>query len=188
VSVWKSFTRDLRGALHLRFSLAEAPLRLLPVFASAYLRRHLYHYVGGLNIGHATFIMGRMRVIGGTRGHINNLTIGSEVLISTDVVMNPDGPITIGDRVTVGPFVKIYTSTHKIGGSHRRCLPDSIAKPVVIGDGCWIAIGATILPGVTIGEGSIVAAGSVVSRDVAPNSHVEGSPARLVRDLSSEDR
>jgi acetyltransferase-like isoleucine patch superfamily enzyme len=186
MSVIKSFTRDLRGALHLRFSLAEAPLRLLPVFASGYLRSHLYRRVGGLKIGHGTFIMGRLRVIGGTRGHINNVSIGSDVLISTDVVLNPDGAITIGNGVTIGPFVKIYTSTHKLGPSSRRCLPGSVSKPVVIEEGCWIAIGATILPGVTVGRGSVIAGGSVVSRDVEPNSQIEGAPAQLVRMLPGD--
>jgi maltose O-acetyltransferase len=188
MSVLRSFTRDFRGALHIRFSLSEAPLRLLPLFASGYLRSHLYRRVGGLRIGHGTFIMGRLRIIGGSRGHIKHLTVGANVLISTDVVMNPDGPISIGDGVTIGPFVKIYTTTHKFGPGSQRCLPGSVAKPVVIESGCWIALGATILPGVTVGHGSVVAAGSVVTRDVAPNTQVEGVPAQFVRALLPDEQ
>jgi Serine acetyltransferase len=44
---------------------------------------------------------------------------------------------------------------------------------------CW----GTVLPGVTIGENSIVGAASVVTKDVAPNSVVVGSPARKIRDV-----
>lgn len=55
------------------------------------------------------------------------------------------------------------------------------ARPVVIGDDCWIGGHVVILPGVSIGKGCTVAAGSVVSRDVEDWSVVMGSPARVVR-------
>lgn len=45
------------------------------------------------------------------------------------------------------------------------------ARPVTIGDGCWIRGGVIILPGVTIGKGSVIGAGSVVTRDI-PDSCV----------------
>jgi len=59
---------------------------------------------------------------------------------------------------------------------------------VTIGDGCWIGLRATILPGVSIGPGSIVGAGAVVADDVPPNTHVEGVPARVIRELPWADR
>ena len=45
-----------------------------------------------------------------------------------------------------------------------------------------------ILPGVTIGHGSIVTAGAVDTEDVAPDSYVEGNPAKVVRQLPWGDR
>lgn len=50
-----------------------------------------------------------------------------------------------------------------------------------------IGSNSTILPGVTIGRNAIVAAGAVVTRNVAPNTIVAGSPARLVRQLNPEE-
>ena len=52
----------------------------------------------------------------------------------------------------------------------------------------WIGANATVLPGVTIGKGAIVAAGAVVHRDVPPFTVVGGVPARILRELSQEER
>jgi acetyltransferase-like isoleucine patch superfamily enzyme len=61
-------------------------------------------------------------------------------------------------------------------------------KPVTIKDKAWVGLNAIILKGVTIGEGSVVAAGSVVTQDVAPYVLVAGNPARLVRELTPDER
>jgi acetyltransferase-like isoleucine patch superfamily enzyme len=44
------------------------------------------------------------------------------------------------------------------------------------------------MPGVTVGAGSVVATGAVVTHDVPPNVLVAGVPARVVRQLATEDR
>ncbi|WP_268918850.1 DapH/DapD/GlmU-related protein [Actinomyces trachealis] len=55
--------------------------------------------------------------------------------------------------------------------------------PVRIGRGAWLGANVTVLPGVTIADGAVVGAGSVVTKDVAPNTVVVGTPARPVRDI-----
>lgn len=59
---------------------------------------------------------------------------------------------------------------------------------VTIGDRVWIGFDSVILKGVSVGEGAVVAARSVVTRDVPPFSVVAGNPARLVRELTDEER
>ena len=61
-------------------------------------------------------------------------------------------------------------------------------KPVTIGNKVWIGLNVIVLKGVTIGEGSVVAAGSVVTHDVAPYVLVAGNPARVIRELSPDER
>lgn len=79
-----------------------------------------------------------------------------------------------------GPFVSIFAATHDTGVQSRR---DNIeyAKPVTIGDDCWIGGNTTIMPGVTIGKGCTIGAGSVVTRDIPDFSVAIGSPARVVK-------
>ena len=58
--------------------------------------------------------------------------------------------------------------------------PPLETRPVRIGDGAWIGIGAIVLKGVSIGAGARVGAGAVVSRDVPAGGHAEGNPAQVV--------
>jgi acetyltransferase-like isoleucine patch superfamily enzyme len=54
---------------------------------------------------------------------------------------------------------------------------------VILQEGCWIGIGAVILPGVTVGRNSVVAANAVVTKDVPDRVVVGGVPARNIRQL-----
>ena len=49
--------------------------------------------------------------------------------------------------------------------------------------GASIGSNATILCGVTIGENALVGAGAVVTKDVAPNTVVAGSPAKFIKNI-----
>ncbi len=49
--------------------------------------------------------------------------------------------------------------------------------------GASIGSNATILCGITIGENALVGAGAVVTKDVAPNSIVAGSPAKFIKNI-----
>ena len=178
---------DGRHVLHVRFSLCNLVLSLTPAFVSGYIRGRLYR-LAGVNVASDAFLMGNVHIVAGTPNHVANLNIGPAARMSTNITVNCDGPITIGENVTVGPFVKIYTATHDLGPGSHRSQPALVVRPVVIEKGCWVAVGATILPGVTVGHGSVVAAGSVVDRDVPPNSYVAGVPAVVVRKLPLGDR
>ncbi|OME94712.1 MULTISPECIES: acyltransferase [Paenibacillus] len=58
-----------------------------------------------------------------------------------------------------------------------------MSKPIVINQGAWIGIAATIMPGVTIGKHSVVSAGAVVTKDVPDYSIVGGVPAKLLKTI-----
>jgi acetyltransferase-like isoleucine patch superfamily enzyme len=54
------------------------------------------------------------------------------------------------------------------------------SRPVQIGDGAWIGIGAIVLKGVHVGAGARIGAGAVIARDVPAGATVEGNPAQVV--------
>lgn len=93
------------------------------------------------------------------------------------------GIVTIGDRVMFGPFVSIFAATHETEVQSRR---DNIeyARPVNIGDDCWIGGHVTILPGVTIGQGCTIGSNSIVTKDVPEWSVAMGSPAKVVKKVT----
>jgi galactoside O-acetyltransferase len=60
--------------------------------------------------------------------------------------------------------------------------------PVRIADRAWLGFNVSVLPGVTIGEGAVVGACSLVSRSVPPYTVAAGNPARVLRELSADER
>lgn len=172
---------SIRSAVHLRYSLAHVVAHLFPRFSAGSIVARCYR-AAGFSIGEGVTIFGPMRVVSGT-GFTENLVIGARAVISTDVTLNVDARVTIGDGASIGPFVRIYTATHQLGPGSSRMLLEPLSRPVTIGRGAWLRVGATVLPGVTIGDGAVVGAGSVVTEDVGANVLVLGNPAVVVKQL-----
>lgn len=103
--------------------------------------------------------------------------------------------VTIGDNVFVGPNVSLLTPVHPFRWQDRNPYkkPDGTvtdkeyARPITIGDNCWIAGNVSVCGGVTIGEGSVIGAGSVVTRDIPPHSLAAGVPCRVIREITEAD-
>ena len=103
--------------------------------------------------------------------------------------------MTIGDNCDFGPNVTIVTPLHPLLPDERRAMVTAsgekkhlcYARPVRIGNDCWLAAGVTVCPGVTIGDNCVIGAGSVVTRDVPANSLAAGVPCRVIRPLSETD-
>ena len=126
-------------------------------------------------------------------GFGDNIHIGNNVSINYRCILNDCNTIVIGNDVLIAPGVQINTASHPTLLSERltpHWSPASgedrwrtVAKPIIIGDGCWIGANATIIGGVTIGEGAVVAAGAVVVTDVEPYTLVGGVLAKVVRKI-----
>ncbi len=102
----------------------------------------------------------------------NDVVVGDRVTIKSGVQLW-DG-IRVEDDVFIGPNATFANDAFP--RSKRQ--PDRF-QTTVLGHGCSIGAGATVLGGVTIGAEAMVGAGAVVTRDVPPFAIVAGNPARI---------
>ncbi len=106
------------------------------------------------------------------RGDNDLITIGSGSNIQDGSVLHTDAgiPLTIGSGVTVGHKVMLHGCT--------------------IGNNCLIGINAVILNGVTIGDNCIIGANSLIpeGKVIPDNSLVMGSPGKVVREISDQQK
>lgn len=94
------------------------------------------------------------------------------------------GQIKIGKGTIIGPNVGLITANHDLYNLDNH----QIAKPIELGEKCWIGMNAVILPGVTLGPNTTVGAGSVVTTSFAEgNCIIAGNPARLLYRLDSKE-
>ena len=104
-------------------------------------------------------------------------------------------PVNIGSNVFFGPNCSLMTPMHPLRWQERNikfkddktAYDDEYAKPINIGDNCWIAANAVITGGVTIGEGCVIGAGSVVTKDIPANSLAAGNPCKVIREINEKD-
>ncbi|MBL8260152.1 MAG: sugar O-acetyltransferase [Candidatus Competibacteraceae bacterium] len=108
-----------------------------------------------------------------------NIYTGAQVFFNYNCILLDVMPIRIGSNVLFGPNVQVYTATHPTDAAERAHGLE-FAKPIAIGDDCWIGGSALILPGVTIGDRCVIGAGSVVTKPVPPDTVVAGNPAKPV--------
>jgi tetrahydrodipicolinate N-acetyltransferase len=108
-----------------------------------------------------------------------SINIGSVIGEGTMIDMN----VVMGGRATVGKNCHIGAGTVLAG-----VIEPPSAKPVVIEDDVVIGANVVVLEGVTVGKGSIVAAGAIVTEDVAPNTLVGGTPARVLKEIDDQTK
>ncbi|OLO27637.1 gamma carbonic anhydrase family protein [Alkalihalophilus pseudofirmus] len=106
------------------------------------------------------------------RGDVAPTIIGDRVNVQDNSVLHqsPNNPLILEDDVTVGHQVILHS-----------CI---LRKNALIG------MGSIVLDGAEVGEGAFIGAGSLVPQGkvIPPNSLAFGRPAKVVRELTEEDR
>ena len=111
-----------------------------------------------------------------------NCFIGDGTFVNGGAYLMDCARITIGAHCFIGPNLGCYTAEHALD-IERRNRGIERARPITIGDNCWLGGNVTILPGVTIGESAVIGAGSVVTKDIPPFVIAAGNPCRVLRAL-----
>ena len=106
-----------------------------------------------------------------------NLRVGNLSCVGPGVELYCKAPIALGDNTVVSQGAYLCTATHDLA-SPAMALKTA---PIVVGNGCWVAARAAILPGVTLGDGAVAGLGAVVTRPVPARAVVAGNPARPVK-------
>ena len=131
-----------------------------------------------------------------------HLQIGRGTVISSFVKIKPNGPLQIGENVSIGTccyisadaggvkigdYCMIGSNANVIGNNYQYdkldepyCLQEKTSKGIDIGSNVWIGSGCTILDGATIGNDAIITPNSVVSGKIPENAIAQGNPAKVI--------
>lgn len=100
------------------------------------------------------------------------INIGENTNIQDGCVLHTDPgfPINIGANVSVGHMVMLHGCT--------------------VGDGSLVGIGSIVLNGAKVGKNCLIGANSLIveGKEIPDNSLVMGSPGKVVKEVSNEQR
>jgi gamma-carbonic anhydrase len=125
---------------------------------------------------------------------VGAIEVGDQVNIWYGAVLRGDvGRIVIGARTNIQDNATIHM-THRVSdaivGSDVIIGHNAVIHGAVIEDEVLVGMQSAVLDNARVGAGSWVAAGSVVPPNlvVPPGVLVRGSPAKVVRELRTEER
>jgi acetyltransferase-like isoleucine patch superfamily enzyme len=178
-----------------KFRIRRLPHADISALAKVHYRKINIHANSPLTIGQGSII--ESSIITDREGA--SISIGKNTFIGASTIIGAE-KIEIGDDVLIawGCFIVDHNS-HSISWSKRQNDVinwmqgmknwDNVATaPIKINNRSWIGFNSLILKGVIIGEGSVVGAGSVVTKDVPPYTIVAGNPAKIIREITIEER
>ncbi len=153
------------------------------VSIGAYTR--VYVYDGNMVIGDNTAIYNNSKII------LNNgrLIIGKNCSLGEYGIYNTFSNIVLGDNVLTADRVSFITNIHDYEDINIPIkLQGGGSKEIIVGDGTWIGVNATLLAGCNIGKNCIIGANSVVKGSYPDYCVIVGTPARVVKRYNSESQ
>ena len=117
----------------------------------------------------------------------------ARVRIGRGCFLNLGVMIASMELVEIGDHCMLANGCFVSDASHRYDDPEAPVPwqgfeskgPTRIGENCWLGANVVVTSGVTIGERCVIGANSVVTSDLPPYSIAAGSPARVLRAIST---
>jgi carbonic anhydrase/acetyltransferase-like protein (isoleucine patch superfamily) len=125
---------------------------------------------------------------------IGDVEIGEGSSVWFGCVLRGDvGSIRIGKRSNIQDLACVHMTdglSSTVVGDDVTVGHGAILHCCSIGDGALVGMASTILDNAVVGAGSVVAAGSLVTSRmvVPPGSMVRGSPAKVLREATEDER
>jgi len=142
--------------------------------------------VNNVTIGDNVRIAKRCSVFGSPD---NQLEVGSDTYIGMNSLLNGfAAKLTIGSNVSIAQNVNIMVDSGPNASPAMQQVFPLEKKPVTVGNHVWIGTGSVIMPGVTLGDYCVVAANSYVNRSFDPFTIVGGSPAKVLRTFTEDEK
>lgn len=113
---------------------------------------------------------------------LEGISVGDSVTIGFDNFIQGFGGVNIGNDVSIGPGVKIWSVNHNVKAIDVLVNEQGLSEGEInIGNDVFIGADCIILPGVTLPDGVVILAGSVVNtKAYKPYSIIGGNPARVI--------
>jgi acetyltransferase-like isoleucine patch superfamily enzyme len=111
----------------------------------------------------------------------NDTTVGARTKIQAMAYVTAYS--TLEEDVFIAPCVQT-SNDNFMGRTEGR---HALRKGPTIRRGARVGVGAVLCPAVEIGEEAFVGAGAVVVKDVPPRTVVVGNPARVLREVPSDE-
>ena len=148
-----------------------------------------------------TFSLGERRVeLRGERHYIaHNATLAGSIILENDVsiwfgviIRADNDQVTIGEATNVqdGSVLHVDPGFPMMLGRNVTIGHKVMLHGCSVGEGTLIGINSVILNGAQIGAGTLIGANSLVAegKEIPPGVLALGSPAKVVRDLTPEER
>jgi len=116
-----------------------------------------------------------------------NIKIGENFYANHNCIILDGALVSFGDNVFIAPNCCFSTTGHPIDFEQRNKGLE-YSYPIIVGNNVWFGAGVNVLPGVTIGDNVVIGSGCVVNKDIPSNVVVAGNPARIIRNITEEDR
>jgi galactoside O-acetyltransferase len=127
------------------------------------------------------------------------LTVGTRSFVGSGLMSIAEG-VHIGDEVMISWGATIVDhNSHSLRATDRAVEVERWLQgqkiwtgvkvaPVRVENRAWLGFNVSVLAGVTIGEGAVIGACSVVSKSIPAWTVAAGNPARVLRELTDDER